>query len=253
MERTKIVTGTLEDRRAIDRIFKEMTSGDYYAEVLKQTGWRVASIDDQSTMTDYQTKAINQIEIGINLQSRGFAEAKVMIHKGLLWINTGHHMRGTDKLIQLLKDMIPACSDQDQIALVREWLGEVKLHHLVELKDLHSVFVNGCEPLPNDWDGLAEAILSTFVGPSEPLNDMLANEIQDRFMTFVQMKCGMEPAEEEQIDVAKNTAWMSHIPAFEEFQNDIMKIFAEHLRIEEMHDKIVRYADRPIFITVKED
>lgn len=32
MERTKIVTGTLEDRRAIDWIFKEMTSGDLYAD-----------------------------------------------------------------------------------------------------------------------------------------------------------------------------------------------------------------------------
>jgi len=230
MERTKIVTGTLEDRRAIDRIFKEMTSGDLYDEVLKETGWYVASIDDQSTMTDYQTKTINQIEIGINLQSQGFAEAKVMIHKGLLWLNTGRHMRGLSQLIKLLKDVVP--SDQDLIALVREWFREV---------------------LPNDWDGLAEAILSTFVGPSEPLNDMLANEIQDRFMTFVQMKGDVEPAEEEQIDVAKNPSWMSHMPAFEEFQNDIMKIFAEHLRAEEMHDKIVRYADRPIFITVKED
>lgn len=251
MERTKIVTGTLEDRRAIDRIFKEMTSGDLYDEVLKETGWYVASIDDQSTMTDYQTKTINQIEIGINLQSQGFAEAKVMIHKGLLWLNTGRHMRGLSQIIKMLKAVVPR--DQDRIALVREWLGEVKLHHLVERKDLESIIINGCEPLPNDWDGLAEAILSTFVGPSEPLNDMLANEIQDRFMTFVQMKCGMEPAEEEQIDVAKNTAWMSHIPTFVEFQNDIMKIFAEHLRIKEMHDKIVRYADRPIFITVKED
>lgn len=251
MERTKIVTGTLEDRRAIDRIFKEMTSGDLYDEVLKETGWYVASIDDQSTMTDYQTKTINQIEIGINLQSQGFAEAKVMIHKGLLWLNTGRHMRGLSQIIKMLKAVVP--SDQDQIALVREWLGEVKLHHLVDCKDLESIIINGCEPLPNDWDGLAEAILSTFVGPSEPLNDMLANEIQDRFMTFVQMKCDMEPAEEEQIDVAKNPSWMSHMPAFEEFQNDIMKIFAEHLRAEEMHDKIVRYADRPIFITVKED
>ena len=253
MERTKIVTGTLEDRRAIDRIFKEMTSGDYYAEVFKQTGWRVASIDDQNTATGCQEKAINQIEIGIGLQSQGFSEVKVMVHKGLLWINTGHHMRGTDKLIQLLKDMVPACSDQDQIALVREWLGEVKLCYLVDYNGLESIIINGCEPLPNDWDSLAEAILSTFVGPSEPLNDMLANEIQDRFMTFVQMKGDMKPAEEEQIDVAKNTAWMSHIPTFEEFHNDIMKIFAEHLRIKEMHDKIVRYADRPFFITVKED
>jgi hypothetical protein len=181
-------------------------------------------------MTDYQTKTINQIEIGINLQSQGFAEAKVMIHKGLLWINTGRHMRGLSQLIKLLKDVVP--SDQDLIALVREWFREV---------------------LPNDWDGLAGAILSTFVGPSEPLNDMLANEIQDRFMKFVQMKGDVEPAEEEQIDVAKNPSWMSHMPAFEELQNDIMKIFAEHLRAEEMHDKIVRYADRPIFITVKED
>lgn len=233
MVKTEIVVGTQEDRNMIEAMTADEVNPKVdLTKMRRETGWFAYMGYPKLT----QDQIAEWMNLGAKCQCEGYGTIKVLVHRNMLWVNKGQHLRGIDRVCKMFEDLTPSLVEQDRIAIVREWLGRVKA---LQLKDFATTIINGCKPLPTDLYELAEETLNTFIGLGGILDDVIAEAIEDHFKNFLQTPVETEePVEMDQI----------------------MKDFMDHIRDREKMRPMSTTTfctfpgcPIPIFISVRED